>query len=81
MSKEKAIEMTGEVVNVLPNATFEIAFDNGHEALCHISGKIRKNNIRIILGDTVTVELSPYDLERGRIVYRGKKEEDTSSDE
>lgn len=76
MSKETAIEMSGEVINALPNATFEVRFENGHEALCHISGKIRKNNIRILLGDTVTVELSPYDLTRGRITYRGVKNYD-----
>lgn len=74
MSKEEPIEMTGIVQQSLPNATFLVELNNGLEVMCHISGKIRKNNIRILIQDTVTVELSPYDLTKGRITYRGKKE-------
>lgn len=70
MSKEDMIEQRGKVVEALPNAMFTVELENGHELLAHISGKIRKNNIRILPGDTVDVEMSPYDLSRGRIVYR-----------
>ena len=73
MSKrEEAIEMEGTVVEPLPNAMFRVELENGHEVLAHISGKMRKHFIRILPGDKVLVELSPYDLKRGRIVYRYK---------
>lgn len=72
MAKEEAIEVEGEVVEPLPNAMFRVKLDNGHIVLAHISGKMRKFYIRILPGDRVTVELSPYDLSRGRITYREK---------
>ncbi|HKJ70280.1 MAG TPA: translation initiation factor IF-1 [Gammaproteobacteria bacterium] len=72
MAKEDTIEMQGEVVETLPNATFRVELENGHEVIAHISGKMRKNYIRILPGDKVTVELTPYDLNRGRITYRAK---------
>ncbi|MDJ0837419.1 MAG: translation initiation factor IF-1 [Acidobacteriota bacterium] len=72
MAKEDAIEMQAVVLETLPNATFKVELDNGHKVLAHISGKMRKNFIRILPGDKVLVELSPYDLTRGRIVYRYK---------
>jgi len=72
MSKDDVIQMQGEVVENLPNATFRVKLENGHVVLGHISGKMRKNFIRILPGDKVAVELSPYDLTRGRIVYRYK---------
>jgi translation initiation factor IF-1 len=71
LSKKKdAIEVEGKVIEPLPNAMFRVELDNGHEVLAHISGKIRLNFIRILPGDRVLVELSPYDLTRGRITYR-----------
>ena len=70
--KEEAIQVDATVVEPLPNAMFKVELENGHRALAHVSGKIRKNFIRILVGDRVKVELSPYDLERGRIVYRYK---------
>ena len=73
MSKEEAIEVEGSVIEPLPNAMFKVELDNGHVVLAHISGKMRKYYIRILLGDRVRVEMSPYDLSRGRIVYRHKK--------
>jgi len=72
LSKEEAIEVEGKVIEPLPNATFKVELDNGHVVLAHISGKMRKFYIRILPGDRVTVELSPYDLTRGRITYRAK---------
>jgi translation initiation factor IF-1 len=72
VAKEEAIEMQAVVLDTLPNATFKVELDNGHQVLAHISGKMRKNFIRILPGDKVLVELSPYDLTRGRIVYRYK---------
>ncbi len=72
MAKEEAIEVEGSVVEPLPNAMFRVKLDNGHVVLAHISGKMRKYYIRILPGDRVTVELSPYDLTRGRITYREK---------
>ncbi|MDQ6982536.1 MAG: translation initiation factor IF-1 [Mariprofundus sp.] len=72
MAKEDIIEMSGEVVEKLPNAMFKVKLENGHELLCTISGKMRKYYIRILPGDNVTVEISPYDLSRGRISYREK---------
>jgi translation initiation factor IF-1 len=68
-----AVEIKGTVVEALPNAMFRVELETGHEILAHISGKMRMYYIRILLGDTVLVELSPYDLNRGRIVYRYKK--------
>lgn len=70
MAKEEAIEVTATVVEPLPNAMFRVELENGHKVLAHISGKMRKHFIRILPGDRVTVELSPYDLDRGRITYR-----------
>jgi len=72
MAKEEAIEVMATVVEPLPNAVFRVELENGHEALAHISGKMRRHFIRILPGDKVLVELSPYDLKRGRIVYRYK---------
>jgi len=70
MAKEDVIEVEGTVVEPLPNAMFKVELENGHEVLAHISGKMRMHFIRILPGDRVTVELTPYDLSRGRIVYR-----------
>lgn len=72
MAKEDVIEVEGTVVEPLPNAMFKVELENGHEILAHVSGKIRMHFIRILPGDKVTVELSPYDLTRGRITYRYK---------
>jgi translation initiation factor IF-1 len=72
MPKKEAIEVEGTVIESLPNATFRVELPNGHEVLAHISGKMRKHYIRILPADKVLVELSPYDLERGRITYRFK---------
>ena len=72
MAKEDIIEMAGEVVEKLPNAMFKVKLENNHEVLCTISGKMRKNYIRILPGDKVKVDISPYDLSRGRISYREK---------
>jgi translation initiation factor IF-1 len=72
MSKEDGIEVEGKVVEPLPNAMFRVVMDNGHKVLAHVSGKMRMNHIRILPGDKVTMELSPYDLTRGRITYRFK---------
>jgi len=72
VSKQDVIEVEGSVVEPLPNAMFRVELENGHKVLAHVSGKIRMNFIRILPGDKVTIELSPYDLTRGRIVYRYK---------
>jgi translation initiation factor IF-1 len=72
MSKQDVIEVEGTVIEPLPNAMFRVELSNGHKVLAHVSGKIRKHFIRILTGDRVMVELSPYDLSRGRIVYRYK---------
>ncbi len=72
LAKEEAIQMEGVVNETLPNTTFRVELENGHIVTAHISGKMRKNYIRILTGDKVTVELTPYDLSKGRIVYRGK---------
>jgi translation initiation factor IF-1 len=72
MAKEEAIEVDGRVIEPLPNAMFRVELENGHRVLAHISGKMRMHFIKILPGDRVTVELSPYDLTRGRIVYRTK---------
>lgn len=70
--KEDAIEVEGKVTDSLPNALFKVELENGHEILAYISGKLRQNYIRILPGDKVKIELSPYDLSRGRITWRGK---------
>ena len=72
MAKEDTIQMAGEIVETLPNATFRVKLENGHVVLGHISGKMRMHYIRILPGDKVTVEVSPYDLSRARIVFRAK---------
>lgn len=72
MSKSDVIEVEGTVTDTYPNATFEVELENGHKILAHISGKLRMNYIRILPGDKVTVELSPYDLTKGRITWRAK---------
>jgi translation initiation factor IF-1 len=72
MAKEETISVEGKVIETLPNAMFKVELDNGHVVLAHISGKMRMNFIKILPGDKVTLELSPYDLSRGRITYRYK---------
>jgi translation initiation factor IF-1 len=72
MSKEETIQMQGEILETLPNATFRVKLENAHVVLGHISGKMRMHYIRILPGDKVTVELTPYDLTRGRIIFRAK---------
>ena len=72
MSKEDVIEVEGTVVESLPNTNFKVELENGHQILAHISGKLRMNYIKILPGDKVKVELSPYDLSRGRIIWRAK---------
>jgi translation initiation factor IF-1 len=72
MAKEDAIQMEGTVMETLPNTTFRVELENGHVVTAHISGKMRKNYIRILKGDNVTIELTPYDLSKGRIVYRSR---------
>ena len=72
MSKEDVIELEGTVLEALPNAMFQVELSNGHKILAHVSGKLRMNYIRILPGDKVTVEMSPYDLSKGRITWRAK---------
>jgi len=72
MAKQEAIKVDGIIIEILPNTNFKVKLENGHEILAHISGKMRMNYIRILQGDKVTVELSPYDLTKGRITYRYK---------
>jgi translation initiation factor IF-1 len=72
LSKDDVIEVEGKIVEALPNAMFQVELENGHKVLAHISGKLRMNFIRILPGDKVTLELSPYDLTRGRITWRAK---------
>ncbi len=72
MVKEEALEFTGVILELLPNAMFKVKLDNDHEVLAHSSGKLRKNRIRVLVGDKVDVEMTPYDLTKGRIVYRHK---------
>ena len=72
MSKEDVIEIEGAVIEALPNANFQVELANGHKILAHVSGKLRMNYIRIVPGDKVTVEMSPYDLTKGRITWRAK---------
>lgn len=72
MAKEEPIRVEATVKETLPNAMFKVLLKNGHEVLAHVSGKMRMNFIKILPGDSVTIEMSPYDLTKGRIVYRGK---------
>ncbi len=72
MTKEDSIQMEGKVVETLPNTMFRVELENGHIVTAHISGRMRKNYIRILTGDNVTVELTPYDLSKGRIIFRGR---------
>jgi translation initiation factor IF-1 len=72
MAKEQPIKVDGTILETLPNATFRVELENGHKVLAHVSGKMRMHFIKILPGDKVTVELSPYDLTRGRIIYRYK---------
>lgn len=78
--KEEKLEMEGTVVEALPNTMFRVELDNGHEVLAYLSGRMRRYYIRVLLGDRVLVELSPYDLTRGRIIYRYKKKTPASGD-
>lgn len=72
MAKEDHIELEGTVIDTLPNTTFKVELENGHKVIAHISGRMRKHYIRILTGDKVRVELTPYDLSKGRITYRSK---------
>jgi len=72
LAKEDVIEVEGKIIEALPNAMFQVELENGHKVLAHISGKLRMNFIRILPGDKVTIELSPYDLTRGRITWRAR---------
>lgn len=72
MSKEDLVEFSGTVIELLPNAMFRVELENGHIILAHTSGKMRKNRIRVLVGDKVTVEMTPYDLTKGRITFREK---------
>jgi len=72
MAKDDQIEMEGTVLDTLPNTMFRVQLENGHVVTAHISGRMRKNYIRILTGDAVTVEMTPYDLTKGRIIYRGR---------
>ncbi|MCB1583734.1 MAG: translation initiation factor IF-1 [Marinicella sp.] len=72
MAKEDVIELQGKVIDTLPNTMFRVELENGHVVTAHISGRMRKHYIRILTGDTVTVELTPYDLSKGRITFRSK---------
>mgnify|MGYP005697350737 FL=1 len=72
MAKEEMIEFKGKVTELLPNATFRVKLENNHEILAHSSGKLKKNRIRVLVGDTVLVQVTPYDLTRGRITFRLK---------
>jgi len=73
MAKEEAIEMEGTVIENLPNTHFRVQLENGHVVIAHISGRMRKNYIRILMGDRVTVQLTPYDLSKGRITFRNRE--------
>jgi translation initiation factor IF-1 len=75
MAKEDVIQMNGVVIDTLPNTTFKVQLENGHTIVAHISGKMRKNYIRILQGDAVVVEMTPYDLSKGRIIFRGTSKE------
>ncbi len=74
MAKEELIDFDGRVLELLPDARFRVRLDNGHEVLAYMSGKMKKNRIRVLAGDRVTVEMTPYDLSKGRITFRHKKE-------
>ena len=78
MGKEEKIEVEGTIIEALPGTQFRVKLDNGHEVLAYLSGKMRKYYIRILLGDRVSVEMSPYDLSRGRITFRQRKVAETS---
>jgi len=80
MSDKGVIEVTGKVIETLPNAMFRVEIENGHIILAHISGRLRMHYIKILPGDTVTVEMSPYDLEKGRVTYRGVKKPHEEND-
>ncbi len=80
MAKDEKIEVEGTVIEALPNTQFKVELDNGHEVLAYLSGKMRKYYIRILLGDRVKVELTPYDMNRGRITYRYKDSSGGSSE-
>ena len=71
MAKQETLEFKGQVTELLPNAMFRVRLENNHEILAHTAGKLRKNRIRVLQGDNVTVEISPYDLTKGRIIFRG----------
>ena len=71
MSKEEILEFKGKVTDLLPNAMFRVKLENGHTVTAHTAGKLRKNRIRVLQGDNVTVEMTPYDLTKGRIIFRG----------
>ena len=73
MAKEEVLEFRGKVLELLPNATFRIELDNGHKIIAYTSGKMRKNRIRVLVGDDVTVEMTPYDLSKGRVTHRHKE--------
>ena len=81
MAKEDQIEMEGTVVDTLPNTMFRVELENGHVVIAHISGKMRKNYIRILKGDKVTVQLTPYDLTKGRITFRSRDGKSSSTSE
>ena len=72
MSKQDLLEFKGKVIDLLPNAMFRVKLENGHTVTAHTAGKLRKNRIRVLQGDNVTVEMTPYDLTKGRIIFRGK---------
>ncbi len=73
MAEQENLIITGKIVQVIPGGDFKVELENGHLLHCHVSGKVRKNYIKLVLGDLVTVEVSPYDLTKGRIIYRGKR--------
>jgi translation initiation factor IF-1 len=81
MAKEELLEFKGKVVELLPNATFRVMLENGHEIIAYTSGKMRKNRIRVLAGDDVTVEMTPYDLSKGRVTHRHKLESTTTPQE
>jgi len=81
MPKEDQIEMNGVVIETLPNTTFKVKLENGHIINAHISGRMRKNYIRILMGDSVIVEMTPYDLSRGRIIFRDAENKKRSADQ
>jgi translation initiation factor IF-1 len=76
MAKEELIEFKGRVLELLPNATFRVELENGHQIIAYTSGKMRKNRIRVLVGDLVTIEMTPYDLSKGRVTHRHKENAD-----